>query len=83
MEITKKHIEELKKKAIKRGFIDGCSFKELYGNDVWTVKGNVSFEYDEDCLKLWADFAQVKKDKYKGRGYIVIFENGKWAKTNL
>jgi len=70
----------LEKEAVKRGFVDGVSFKDW---EIWTKYGNITFEFKEkyNRLYMWSDFSETKHDGYKSnnRSKSLIFKNGIWA----
>jgi len=78
-ELTPQEVQTaLEAEAKRRGFVDGATFRYFEG-DLWTVSGNIEFEYKNGCLKLWSDVCESVGNNSAERGFIIILKSGKWC----
>ena len=73
-------LQHLIKEAVKRGFVEGCSFKSIIGVE-WIVNGNICFEFEEEenILFLTGENALSSKNNNHTDFRIAIMQNGIWA----
>ena len=77
---TDAEIEEvLTAEAVRRGFVDGCSFVPIGDDGVWTFSEAYKYTFIDGVFQVWSKKIQKTNCSIVVAGFLEIFKNGQWA----